>query len=161
MLLRERAMDGVSLRPATADDFDFLYALHRATMQPYVAQVWGWDEAWQAQSFRERFTPAANQIIQHHGQDVGVLRVEDGPAGVVIANLQVAPAHQRRGIGGHLVREVVRRAHERQRAVALQVLKVNAEARALYERLGFTITGETATHYLMAVPAPEQQTACR
>lgn len=147
-------MDAISLRPVTDDDFDFLYDLHRATLQPYVAQVWEWDEAWQHQFFRERFDPVAHQVIQYQGQDVGVLRVGEGADGLFIANIQVAPAYQRRGIGGHLLREVLHQAAVRQVGVSLSVLKVNPGARALYERLGFTITGETETHYLMIVPAP-------
>ncbi len=37
--------------------------------------------------------------------------------------------------------------------VALQVLKVNP-ARHLYERLGFSVVGETAMHCLMRTEAP-------
>ena len=33
--------------------------------------------------------------------------------------------------------------------VKLKVLKVNPRAAAFYERLGFTITGDTDTHLLM------------
>ena len=33
--------------------------------------------------------------------------------------------------------------------VRLRVLKVNLRATAFYERLGFSITGETDTHFLM------------
>jgi len=33
-----------SLRPAKASDYDFLVALHEATMREYVEQVWGWDD---------------------------------------------------------------------------------------------------------------------
>jgi ribosomal protein S18 acetylase RimI-like enzyme len=33
--------------------------------------------------------------------------------------------------------------------IALQVLRSNHPAKRLYERLGFEVTGETETHYLM------------
>jgi len=41
-------------------------------------------------------------------------------------------------------------------SVGLQVLKVNP-ARSLYERLGFLLTDETATYYLMRA-TPKKQT---
>jgi hypothetical protein len=47
-------MDDVRLRPATFDDIDALYRIHRAALGPYVEQTWGWGEGWQAGYFRER-----------------------------------------------------------------------------------------------------------
>jgi len=41
-------------------------------------------------------------------------------------------------------------ADQRGKPVALRVLKVNIRARDLYQRLGFGVTGETDTHYIMA-----------
>jgi len=38
------------LRPATPDDFDFLYLLHVETMKEYVDQTWGWDDTVQKQN---------------------------------------------------------------------------------------------------------------
>ncbi len=40
-------MADYSLRPATVKDYTFLRSLHVATMKDYVAQTWGWDEAFQ------------------------------------------------------------------------------------------------------------------
>ncbi|WP_173164540.1 hypothetical protein [Phytohabitans suffuscus] len=42
----------VTLRDATATDSDFCYALHEATLGPYVAAVWGWDDAAQRRFHR-------------------------------------------------------------------------------------------------------------
>jgi ribosomal protein S18 acetylase RimI-like enzyme len=44
---------------------------------------------------------------------------------------------------------VMEEARARGVPVRLRVLKVNARARAFYERLGFVQTGETETHTLM------------
>jgi RimJ/RimL family protein N-acetyltransferase len=89
------------MRPATADDFDFLYRLHRTTLKEYVAQTWGWDEG-----------------------------------------------RQRQGIGTSVIQQVLDEARRSGKPVALQVLKVNP-ARRLYERLGFSVTGENETLYFM------------
>lgn len=136
------------LRQATAEDFEFLWNLHRAAMRPYVEETWGWDEAVQARRFREAFDPTHRQIVIVDGRPAGVLQVDDLPRAVFLANVEIDPAHQRRGVGTALVESVLDRARTLGLPVTLQVLRVNP-ARRLYERLGFRVTGETGTHVLM------------
>jgi len=138
-----------TLRPAVPEDFDFLYDLRRATMKDYVVQTWGkWDEEWQRSHFREHFNPAVCRIITFQGQDVGVLSLVEREGEVFLGNIEVSPDYQGKGIGTFVIRSVLKEAHRKGKPVALQVLKVNP-ARRLYERLGFSVAGETATHYLM------------
>jgi ribosomal protein S18 acetylase RimI-like enzyme len=142
----------VQLRPAREADVDFLYHLHKAAMQDYVAQTWGWDEAWQQQYVYQHFDPSMCQIIVAEGHDVGVLSVVSDAEVVYLRNIAVLPTYQGRGIGTHLITALLDEADRSSKRLTLQVLKVN-RARHLYARLGFTITGETATHYVMqAVP---------
>jgi len=137
-----------ALRPATEADRAFLYRLHRATMKVYVEQVWGWDEDVQVRRFDPPFDPQRYQIVVVDGRDVGAVLVEHGPEELILADLKIDPAYQRRGLGTAVIQDLLQRARERGVPVALQVLKVNP-ALLLYERLGFTVTGETSTHYLM------------
>jgi len=152
MLNKERA----SLRPAREEDFDFLYDLHRAAMQHYVTQTWGWDEAWQRQYFQQHFNQAECQIIIFEGKEVGAFSVRKRETEVFLNFIEVLPEYQNRGIGTAVIRSLIEGAHHSGWPVGLQVLKVNP-ARSLYERLGFLTTGETATHYLMRA-IPKQQT---
>lgn len=138
----------VSLRPATRGDYDFLWWLHCATMKPYVEKTWGWDEQWQAQYFRDRFDPAAREIVEDDGVPIGCISVERREGSIFLAVIKIAPDHQNRGIGTELIRDLLNEADGRGVPVELQVLKVNP-ARRLYERLGFAVIGETETHYLM------------
>jgi GNAT superfamily N-acetyltransferase len=142
----------IRLRPATQDDYTFLWELHRTAMRPYVEATWGWDEVWQADYFRTHLVLARCQIIQSAGVDVGVLVVEAQSDRVFLELIAVLPAYQRAGVGTAVVRHVLSQATGQGLPVALHVLKVNP-ARVLYERLGFVVTGETATHYLMSTPA--------
>lgn len=143
-----------TLRPATAADYAFLYDLHVAAMKPSVAQVWGWDEAAQAERFRERFDPATQRIVVVDGQDIGMLAVEQRPSELFLANLRILPAFQGQGWGTHIIRDLLARAHDAGVPMTLQVLKPNHSARRLYERLGFHITEVTPTHYRMSTPPP-------
>ena len=138
----------ISLRPATAEDCDFLYDLHRAAMQHYVAQTWGWDEPWQRNYFQQHFNPAECQVITYQGRACGVVSVLERETEVFLKFIEVLPEYQNQGIGTAVIKSILEEAHHSGQPVGLQVLKVNP-ARSLYERLGFLATGETATHYLM------------
>jgi hypothetical protein len=92
-----------TLRRATAADNTFLYDLHAATMKPYVAQVWGWDERSQAERFRQRFSPSRLRIVVAEEPEIGVLEVEDRPSDLFLANLRISPAFHRRGWGSRIL----------------------------------------------------------
>lgn len=138
----------IALRPATSSDFDFLFDLHRAAMRDYIATTWGWDENWQREYFQQHFTPEAYQIITVGEQDVGVVAVRRHENELFLSNIEILPEHQNKGIGTAVISRVVQEARQNGWAMTLQVLKVNP-ARRLYERLGFVVEDETATHYTM------------
>lgn len=135
-------------RQASDADYEFLYRLHVAAMRYLVAQVWGWDDARQEQFFADHFNPGPSRIIVVDGIDAGVIAVEWREDTAFVENIEILPEYQGGGVGGALLRDVIAAATVRGLPVTLQVLKIN-RARRLYERLGFTITGETTTHFLM------------
>jgi GNAT superfamily N-acetyltransferase len=136
------------LRAATEDDRAFLYDLMVATMKEYVAQTWGWDEEFQRRRFLASNPATRSQIIVVAGQEVGAVSIVEREAELFLASLLILPAHQRQGLGTAILQDLFRRAATLGVPVGLQVLKVNP-ARRLYERLGFTLVGETPTHWLM------------
>ena len=145
----------VTLREATPNDANFLYRLHRAAMQAYVIQTWGhWDEAWQSQQFQERFDPHACQVVVTGSEDIGVIKVARRTTDIFLTSIELLPNWQGQGIGTYLIRALMTEARAQGVPVTLQVLKVNP-ARKLYKRLGFSITGETTTHYLMSTGLTE------
>ena len=150
---KERTIRSVKIgyRPAAPDDYDFLYQLHRAAMQRYVVETWGrWDEDWQELFFRENLHLDLQQVITTGGEDVGVLEVQERAEELFIVLIEILPEYQGRGIGSQVLNDVIARAGQDRKPVALRVLKVNIRARDLYQRLGFGVTGETETHYIMA-----------
>lgn len=141
----------ISYRPAAAADFDFLFALHEAAMRPTVEIVYGpWDAEWQRTYFRQHFDPAATSIIRVDGRDAGMLQTQERAEELFLVRLEILPAYQRRGAGTAVVRALVEQAAAQGKPVALRVLKGNIPARNFYQRLGFGVTGETGTHYIMA-----------
>lgn len=134
------------LRPAKTDDRDFLFHLNEATMREHVERVWGWDDAEQTTFFENRFQPERWQIIQAGGKDIGVLIVEDEGEEIYLAEIEILPEWQGRGIGSSVVRSLMKRAIASGKPLTLRVLHVNERALSLYERLGFRPFKEIETH---------------
>jgi ribosomal protein S18 acetylase RimI-like enzyme len=141
-----------SLRPATPDDHDFLYALNRTTLREYVEPIWGWHEEWQEEYFRKKFDPPKRQVIQVDGRDAGVLVVERHPDEVYLGLIELLPEFQRRGIGAAIINRLKAEAHANKLPLTLHVLRTNTPARRLYERLGFQVVAEEEYRYRMSCP---------
>lgn len=148
-----------ALRAVTEEDYAWLWALKRQTMQPYVEETWGgWDEAAQEGFFREHFVPANMRVITVGGRDAGLLHIEREATVMFLANIQILPEFQNRGLGTAVVRIVLDDARARGMPVRLQVLKTNPAARRLYERLGFQVTDLSGSHWQMRTnPLPVQR----
>lgn len=138
------------LKAATEADYAWLWELKRATMKSYVIQTWGsWDDQLQEEFFRGNFSPGSVQMILLGDQRAGLLEVKQEPREIFLANIQIHPASQNRGLGSAVVQTVLEGARTLGQPVRLQVLKVNTAAQKLYHRLGFQAYDETLTHVLM------------
>lgn len=138
----------ISLRPATAQDRDFVFQTKKAAFQQYVEQVWGWNEEDQRAMHERRFELQDFEIVGIDGSDVGVLATVSSADKIDLTGLFILPTSQRKGIGSSCVKTVVDRAGDK--PVHLQVLKVNAPALAFFQSQGFTTVGETETHHLLS-----------
>jgi ribosomal protein S18 acetylase RimI-like enzyme len=138
----------ITLRQIKIKDFEFLWQLHNTALKKYVAQTFGWDENWQRRNFRENFNPNDGQIVVVDEVDAGFLWIIEKATEILLASIRLWPEFQNRGVGTKLIKDVLAKSRAKNKPVRLQVLKVNP-ARNLYLKLGFEITGETETHFLM------------
>jgi len=153
----------ISLRPYRADDQEFLYKLYASTRIHEIAGF-GWPAAQQEmflrmqfdaqrRSYESAYAQAEHQIIEQDGQPIGrlmVLRKEDS---TLLVDIALLAGHRGLGIGGELLRELIRECSRDRVSLRLQVLKTNPALR-LYERLGFTRTGEDQM-YIQMERAPD------
>jgi ribosomal protein S18 acetylase RimI-like enzyme len=138
----------IVLRPARADDFEFIRHVHRSCFKTYVEQTWGnWDEADQLERIR-RARWLSGDIIVLHGREIGLMAIEDQGTALFLELIALLPQYQTQGLGTKLIQQLLANADARAIPVQLSVLKVNP-ARALYERLGFRVVGEDEQRWYM------------
>jgi ribosomal protein S18 acetylase RimI-like enzyme len=146
-------LQSIGFRPAVENDFDFLYALHTATMKEYVNKTWG-DDAFQENMFRKNYVPSQIQVITLAGNDIGMISIEEMDEDMFLRVIEIHPIYQRQGLGTTIIQKIIDDAAHQKKPVRLQVLKVNP-AKRLYDRLGFSVIEETKTHFIMKNSLPK------
>ena len=142
-------MEELSLRKAHTNDSEFVFIVKEAAFREYVEQVWGWDDSYQRELHNRRFAAQDVCIIQFREVDVGFLAISHTSDTFKVNQLFIRSEYQGKGIGSACMTRIIDDANLEQKPVVLQVLKVNTRGIAFYQRLGFTIAGESATHVQM------------
>lgn len=138
-----------SFRTAREADRASEYELYRLVMRGFVAEIWGWDEEWQRRDFSAHFDPDGI-TLGYVGQELAAYsQVEDRNDRLFIRMIVVDPQHQHSGIGRTLLEAVIASAGRQSRSIGLEVFRINAFAKAFYERHGFVVEGETSSSFVM------------
>ncbi len=128
---------------ATKQDKPYLLRLRKLTMVTHLetAGLYLNDEQHMAR-VEEAF--AHSHLIKRDSQVVGLIKYCRHPDGVEIMQLQIHPDFQGKGIGSKVLQQIF--TENPHQPVRLTVLKANP-AFALYQRLGFVVTGEDDYEY--------------
>lgn len=148
----------MNLRPAVATDRELLRRIHHLAYRDVVTRQFGaWDEVAQDGWFDQSLAEAEFSVVEDGGESVGAVGITELPERLFLAELQILPEHQGRGLGTAVLKTVLARASQIQKPIVLRVLHMN-RACSLYERHGFVVTGQTETHNLMlwSPPNPRQ-----
>lgn len=141
-------------RRCTEGDRELVRRIHHAAYRDVVTRQFGpWDEARQDRFFADKWSPDSFGLVLEGDVAVGYVAIEDRGDHVFLSEVVLDPIAHGRGLGTRIVLGVIADAAARGLPVRLQVLRLN-RARALYERLGFVATGETATQVQMERPLP-------
>ena len=145
-----------TLRPYTAEDYEFVYDTKKVAYQKYVEANWG---EWNDEKQREMFV----KFIDTYGKDIKIVMEADKRIGFYhgeelenngyeIGNICIIPECQGRGIGTKILKDVLDE-HKHQ-DIYLRYFKQNPVVK-LYERLGFVMCEEMPYHFKMVLKTKE------
>lgn len=144
----------VVLRPATADDQEFLVALYGSTRNDLALLPLDTEQRdalvrmqFHAQDMHYRQTnpEAGFDVVEHEGQPIGRLYVDRRADDIRIIDISLLPDHRNAGIGSALVRAVQDEAAASGRTVSLHVA-IGSPAAGLYDRLGFRLVDDLGVY---------------
>ena len=136
-------------RVAAEADRAFVREANKRAYEDVVVRQFGeWDEDTQDAHFEEKWERAGFEVVEVRGRRVGAIWTIDDGDYLWLREVFLLPAHQGRGIGSQLVRQELANARRLRKPLRLRVLREN-RARALFERLGLSVCGETETHHWM------------
>lgn len=139
---------------ASSADEAWLDGLRRRAYADLFNATWGgWDEARHLRQFSESIKRGHISIIEVDGRRVGMVQLMEHGDAVELAEIQIDPRHQSRGVGTSVLRDVISNASARGRDVRLSVGLQNQRAIRLYERLGFLSVRQSETHRHMRYAA--------
>jgi ribosomal protein S18 acetylase RimI-like enzyme len=130
----------ITRRPVTDADIDFVYALRESAYRERVEALFGpWLEPQQRQFLANDMAETPYEIVLDDGVMVGSVAVLKHDDHDFLEDIMIASEHRDRGIGTHVMRELMAEAQARGVPLRLSVLDGN-RVRVLYERLGFRVT---------------------
>jgi ribosomal protein S18 acetylase RimI-like enzyme len=148
----------ISLRPYRDLDREFLFKLYASTRADELA-AFGWPPAqleafllmqftaqqrWYAMSYAQ----AEHHIIEQDGTPIGRMMVSRQEPAAVLIDIALLPEQRGKGIGGELIQQLIQQCDQQKLGLRLQVLRGNPALR-LYQRLGFTQTGQDQIYIQM------------
>jgi GNAT superfamily N-acetyltransferase len=132
-----------TLRAAVPSDAPLFYEVIASTMRGFIEATWGaWDEERVQRESRDVCKRPEAKVALLELAEVGVLVVCEEATHTQVEQLYLLPQYQRLGLGGELMAAVLRTSSRAGKPVRLRVLRVNP-ARSFYEKLGFTVQGES------------------
>ena len=145
----------LALRPATKNDVAFVERVFFESQRWLIESLFGWrgDEVERAQ-FGRSYDPANTDIIVVDGNDAGWMTVQRIPGHIHLDSIFLREGWRNAGIGTRLIQALILEAAEAKIPLRLSTAKINPAAE-LYQRLGFTVTGEDEHKvYFERRPAP-------
>lgn len=139
----------INYRQAEPFDVELTFTIKKRASQALVAQIWGWDDAFQLAYHQKQFEPSKMQLICMDNLEIGLIVVSEKENQLFLENLLIDPTFQGMGIGTEVLTALITKAKQANKGIELQVLKINERAKKLYESLNFVVFNETELHYQM------------
>jgi ribosomal protein S18 acetylase RimI-like enzyme len=151
----EELIRDIQLRHTSAEDEPFLMNLFATTRETELAHL-NFDDTQRALFIRMQFNAqnmqyamsypkADSSVILSNNEPIGRLLVDRAEHEFTLVDIALLPTHRGTGVGGQLIKDLLREAAEQGKAVKLSVWQTNP-AKKLYERLGFAAVGDAGVY---------------
>jgi GNAT superfamily N-acetyltransferase len=147
---------GLSVRPITPEDEEFLYTLYASSREEELSRV-DWDTALKEQFLRMQFR-AQHQFYHQHfvepefliillrAKSIGRIYIDRRQNELTLAEITLLPEYRDRGIGSVFIQDLMAEALEKKLPVRLHVEHFN-RSRRLYDRLGFQLKEDKGVYF--------------
>lgn len=147
----------IEYRRARKEHHEWAYRIFRESMKRYIENTWGWDEIFQRHGFMENISQAGFTIARLGDVDIGGYCLKDRGRFLHLDILLIDPRQQNRGLGTRVMLDVMEQSRASGRPLQLNVLKTNAGALRLYQRLGFITFDEDQARYRLRWPSTDSE----
>jgi GNAT superfamily N-acetyltransferase len=166
-MTEERAVETATqytLRPASAEDVDFLQSVYASTRADELTQL-PWNEEQRSAFIRMQFTAQRQHYLKHYpnasqdliligDQPIGRLYVNRGNE-IHVIDIAVLPEHRGNGIGTAIMKALIEEATEARKPTTIYLETFN-RSRQLFERLGFKEIEKDGFNLLLERPASKR-----
>jgi GNAT superfamily N-acetyltransferase len=137
----------IRLIPADETHNEFSYQVKKAAEGEYIVSMFGWDEDVQRGFHDKAWQEQKPDVITYDGKLIGTIATIEIEDCIEIGQFFILPEYQRKGIGTHLLKNILDKADQSGKNVTLKFLK-NNPVKSLYVRNGFRLvyTSEVAHH---------------
>jgi len=137
----------IKLIPADETYKEFSYQVKKAAEGEYITSMFDWDEDVQRSYHIKAWQQQKPDIIIYDGKLIGTIATIEKEDCIEIGQFFILPDYQNKGIGTHLLKNILNSADQLGKNVTLRFLK-NNPVKSLYVRHGFRVvyTSEVAHH---------------
>lgn len=148
----------ISFRPIVDEDIPFLKKLYRSTREEELSTT-GWTEEEKSKfidlqfnaqhtNFSNEYKGANFQIIKYNGEAIGRLYTWEAEDQIRIIDIALLPEFTGKGIGTKILIDLIKHSKNVSKKLSIHV-EHNNPALRLYERLGFSKSGDTGFYFFM------------
>lgn len=152
----------ISVRPACADDEQFLFRLFCSAHESQFAsldlpaeqmeQLLRMQFAARQNQYHDQYPNAEFDLVLNDGVSIGNLYAQRGPDEFVLIDITLLADYRNAGIGRRLIEDLVAEALAANKSLHAHVLKSNPAWR-LWQRLGFRLVNDDGVYMRIEVPS--------
>jgi len=138
----------IKLIPADEAHREFSYQVKKAAEGEYITLMFGWDEDVQRSYHNKAWQQQKPDVITYDGKLIGTIATIESEGCIEIGQFFILPEYQNKGIGTHLLKNILDKADRMGKNVTLRFLK-NNPVESLYVRNDFRIVDTSEILYYM------------